>query len=255
AGTRVAVDKLSTTKRYRVADVDLVDQRSDRVIPKADGFYEMVSVGKGTVCTRAQLEAEVANMASSGMFQMVEADTVANPDGSIKLEVKVLEAQWQAAKTVRCVNMGLVQPDASGQEASEDAAKQEAAYAERLRQARQCLLPRKVENELSAMVQREGRLTARMLQKIRDRILKWYHDKGYACANVINFGNLNTPDIVCEVVEGDVTGVEVQFLDKMGQRCEGITDERVVMRELPIEVRGRGRRGGSGEKNWERMDR
>ena len=53
---------------------------------------------------------------------------------------------------------------------------------------------------------------------------------------VINFGNLNTPDIVCEVVEGDITGVEVQYLDAMGQRCEGLTDERIILRELPVEV-------------------
>ena len=102
------------------------------------------------------------------------------------MEVKVLEAQWQAAKTVRCVNMGLLPSDAGAgsDAASEDPSKAEALYAERLRGARPCLLPPKVESELGQLVQREGRLTARMLQRIRDRILKWYHDKGYACANV-----------------------------------------------------------------------
>lgn len=52
----------------------------------------------------------------------------------------------------------------------------------------------------------------------------------------MNFGNLGTPEVVCEVTEGDITGVEVQYLDGMGQLVEGNTDERIVMRELPIEV-------------------
>ena len=85
AGTRVAVDKLSTTKKYKVSDVELLDQRNERPIPRSDGFYEMVTVEKGAISTRAQLEAEVANMAGSGMFQSVEADTVANQDGTIKV--------------------------------------------------------------------------------------------------------------------------------------------------------------------------
>ena len=46
----------------------------------------------------------------------------------------------------------------------------------------------------------------------------------------------NTKEIICEVVEGDITDVIVQFQDKMGLTCEGNTDLRIVERELPDQV-------------------
>lgn len=44
AGTRVGVQKLSTNKRYKLADVQLLDSRTGRVMPKTDSLYEMVQV-------------------------------------------------------------------------------------------------------------------------------------------------------------------------------------------------------------------
>lgn len=75
-----------------------------------------------------------------------------------------------------------------------------------------------------------------MLQRIRDRVQKWYHEEGYACAQVVNFGNLNTNEVVCEVVEGDITKVQIQFQDKMGFPSEGHTQEVIIQRELPDQV-------------------
>lgn len=75
-----------------------------------------------------------------------------------------------------------------------------------------------------------------MLQRIRDRVQKWYHDEGYACAQVVNFGNLNTNEVVCEVVEGDITKVQIQFQDKMGFPSVGHTQEVIIQRELPDQV-------------------
>lgn len=79
-------------------------------------------------------------------------------------------------------------------------------------------------------------MTARMLQRIRDRVQKWYHDEGYACAQVVNFGNLNTNEVVCEVVEGDITKLQIQFQDKMGFPSVGRTQEVIIKRELPDQV-------------------
>ncbi|KAL6999554.1 hypothetical protein U1Q18_000714 [Sarracenia purpurea var. burkii] len=87
--------------------------------------------------------------------------------------------------------------------------------------------------EVLQMLREQGKVSARLLQKIRDHVQKWYHDKGYACAQVVNFGNLNTKEVVCEVVEGDVTQLVVQFQDKLGNVCEGNTQLAVVRRELP----------------------
>lgn len=87
------------------------------------------------------------------------------------------------------------------------------------------------------MLRDQGKVSARLLQKIRDRVQKWYHDEGYACAQVVNFGNLNTREVVCEVVEGDITQLVIQFQDKLGNVVEGNTQLPVVRRELPKQLR------------------
>lgn len=87
------------------------------------------------------------------------------------------------------------------------------------------------------MLRDQGKVSARLLQRIRDRVQKWYHDEGYACAQVVNFGNLNTQEVVCEVVEGDITQLVIQFQDKLGNVVEGNTQIPVVRRELPKQLR------------------
>ena len=87
------------------------------------------------------------------------------------------------------------------------------------------------------MLKSQGTVSARLLQRIRDRVQKWYQDEGYACAQVVNFGNLNTQEVVCEVVEGDITQLAIQFQDKLGNVVEGNTQIPVVQRELPKQVR------------------
>ncbi len=94
-----------------------------------------------------------------------------------------------------------------------------------------------LQREISGWLRGETRVTARMLQRIRDRVQKWYHEEGYACAQVVNFGNLNTNEVVCEVVEGDITKVQILFQDKMGFPSEGNTQEKIIQRELPEQVR------------------
>eukprot|EP00246_Nothoceros_aenigmaticus_P003842 TRINITY_DN15047_c0_g2_i1.p1 TRINITY_DN15047_c0_g2~~TRINITY_DN15047_c0_g2_i1.p1 ORF type:complete len:600 (-),score=84.51 TRINITY_DN15047_c0_g2_i1:420-2054(-) len=113
---------------------------------------------------------------------------------------------------------------------------QEEEYKNRLRQARPCMLPPAVEREIASWLRQETKVSARMLQRIRDRVQRWYHDEGYACAQVVNFGNLNTNEVVCEVVEGDVTKVQIMFQDKMGNPCEGNTVQKVIERELPSQL-------------------
>ncbi|GKC13355.1 microrchidia 6-like protein isoform X1 [Tanacetum coccineum] len=51
----------------------------------------------------------------------------------------------------------------------------------------------------------------------------WYHDKGYVLAEVVNFGNLDTKEVICAVAKGDITGMVGQFQDKFGNVCEGKT--------------------------------
>ncbi|KAH0931543.1 hypothetical protein HID58_008660 [Brassica napus] len=53
---------------------------------------------------------------------------------------------------------------------------------------------------------------------------------------VVNFWNLNTKEVVCEVVEGDITQLVIQFQDELGNAVKGNTQVPVVPRELPKQL-------------------
>ncbi|KAJ6307793.1 hypothetical protein OIU76_017561 [Salix suchowensis] len=205
----------------------------------------MVSLRPGGVYTKAQLQKELESLATCGMFEKVDMEGKTNPDGTIGITISFTESTWQSADKFRCINVGLMQqskpiemdPDMTDKEKLEYYRSQEKDYRRRIEKARPCLLPTQVHREILQMLREQGKVSARLLQKIRDRVQKWYHDEGYACAQVVNFGNLNTKEVVCEVVEGDITQLVIQYQDKLGNVVEGNTQLPVVKRELPKQLR------------------
>ncbi|KAJ0102111.1 hypothetical protein Patl1_05793 [Pistacia atlantica] len=188
---------------------------------------------------------ELEFLATCGMFEKVDAESKTKPDGTLALTVSFLESTWPSADRIRCINVGLMAQskpiemdlDMTNKEKMEYYRSQEKDYRRRIDKARPCLLPLSVHREILQMLKDHGKVSARFLQKIRDRVQKWYHDEGYACAQVVNFGYLNTREVVCEVVERDITQLVVQFQDKLGNVVEGNTQLPVVKRELPKQVR------------------
>nr|XP_018683707.1 PREDICTED: protein TOC75-3, chloroplastic-like isoform X2 [Musa acuminata subsp. malaccensis] len=242
----VQLNKLSGLKRYKISEILFFDRRrSTTVAGTNDSFFEMVSLRNGGVYTKAQLQKEVENLASSGMFEKVDLEGKTKPDGTMALTVSFTESTWQSADAFRCINVGLL-PQTKQMEMDADMTErekleyfriQEREYKRRIDRSRPCLLPVTVQREVLQMLRERGKVSARLLQRIRDRVQKWYHDEGYACAQVVNFGNLNTREVVCEVVEGDITQLNIQFLDKLGNLCEGNTQLAVIRRELPRQLR------------------
>jgi hypothetical protein len=183
-------------------------------------------------------------MTSSGLFEQLSLQGKPNPDGTLALTVSYAETIWPgAAERLKCVNVGLMAPPDAGpdedmteREKMDYNRRQDRDYQQRVRSAKRCILPESVREEVLGMVKKQGKLTAGVLQKIRGRIEKWYHDEGFVCALVQHFGNLDTEEIVCEVVEGDITRVEYQFHDKLENIVEGNTHIAVIDRELPQQV-------------------
>ncbi|CAL9119600.1 unnamed protein product [Musa textilis] len=244
----VLLNKLSGLKRYKISEILFFDRRrSTTVAGTDDSFFEMVSLRNGGVYTKAQLQKEVENLASSGMFEKVHLEGKTKPDGTLVLTVSFTESTWQSADAFRCINVGLLpqtkqmemDADMTEREKLEYFRMQEREYKRRIERSRPCLLPVTVQREVLQMLREQGKVSARLLQRIRDRVQKWYHGEGYACAQVVNFGNLNTREVVCEVVEGDITQLNIQFLDKLGNLCEGNTQLAVIRRELPRQLRPR----------------
>lgn len=241
----VQLIKLSGFKRYKLSDICFFDRSSGKRIGTEDSFFEMVSLRPGGVYTKAQLQKEVETLASSGMFEKVEMEVRSNPDGTINITLPFLESTWQSADSFTCINVGLmaqqkpieVDSDLTEKEMIEYYKMQERDYNKRIQRSRPCLLSQKAQREILNMIIRSGSVSARLLQDIRDKVQKWYHENGYACAQVVNFGNLNTSEVVCEVVEGDITQLAIQFQDKLGNICEGNTQLDVVKREIPKQLR------------------
>lgn len=240
----VQLNKMSGFKKYKVSEIMFFDRNRRVKVGSEDSFFEMVSLRPGGVYTKAQLQKELETLATSGMFEKVDLEGKTNPDGTIGVTISFSESTWQSADGFRCINVGLMQQtkpvemdsDMTDKERLEYYLSQEREYKRRIDRARPCLLPKYVHDEILEMLKRQGMVSARLLQRIRDRVQKWYHDEGYACAQVVNFGNLNTKEVVCEVVEGDITKLDIQFQDKLGNVVEGNTQVPVIQRELPRQV-------------------
>ncbi|PKI36046.1 protein TOC75-3, chloroplastic [Punica granatum] len=241
----VQLNKLSGFKKYKLSEILFFDRRRWATVGTEDSFFEMVSLRPGGVYTKAQLQKELETLATCGMFEKVDMEGKTNPDGTLNLTISFTESTWQSADKFRCINVGLMaqskpiemDPDMTDKEKLEYYRSQEKDYRRRIDRARPCLLPGPVHREILQMLREQGKVSARLLQKIRDRVQKWYHDEGYACAQVVNFGNLNTKEVVCEVVEGDITQLMIQFQDKLGNVVEGNTQLPVIRRELPKQLR------------------
>ncbi|KAK7272052.1 hypothetical protein RJT34_28422 [Clitoria ternatea] len=241
----VQLNKMSGFKKYKVSDIMFFDRNRKLKMGTEDSFFEMVSLRPGGIYTKAQLQKELESLATSGMFEKVDLEGKTNADGTIDVTIAFSESTWQSADSFRCINVGLMaqtkpvemDPDMTDKERLELYLSQEREYKRRMERARPCLLPRYVHSEILDMLKRHGMVSARLLQRIRDKVQKWYHDEGYACAQVVNFGNLNTKEVVCEVVEGDITKLDIQFQDKLGNVVEGNTQFPVIQRELPRQLR------------------
>ncbi|KAF7823697.1 protein TOC75-3, chloroplastic-like [Senna tora] len=241
----VQLNKLSGFKKYKISEILFFDRRRWKTVGTEDSFFEMVSLRPGGVYTKAQLQKELETLATCGMFEKVDLEGKTNADGTIGITISFTESTWQSADRFRCINVGLMpqskpiemDTDMTDKEKLEYFRSQEEDYKRRIQKARPCLLPMPVHMEIMQMLKEQGKVSARLLQKIRDRVQKWYQDEGYACAQVVNFGNLNTKEVVCEVVEGDITQLVIQFQDKLGNFVEGNTDVAVVQRELPKQLR------------------
>jgi hypothetical protein len=243
----VPLTKLSGLKRYKLSELKFFDRAASgggAYTGPEDSFFEMVTLQPGGVYTKSQLLKELETLVSCGMFERVDLEVKPKPDNTIGLTVSFVESVWSAAKQFKCINVGLMSQggqvdfdqDMTEREKMDYLRKQERDYQQRVRGAKPCILPENVRGEVLGMMKKQEKVSARMLQKIRDHVQKWYHNEGFVCAQVVNFGNLNTNEVVCEVVEGDITKVEYQFQDKLGNIVEGNTQLPIIDRELPQQV-------------------
>ncbi|KAH9295026.1 hypothetical protein KI387_038614, partial [Taxus chinensis] len=243
-GLEVPLKRLFDHKRYKISSIEIYDDRECKIITPESGdcFYEMFSVQPGGIYVKEDLQKEFNTLRSSGMFARLEMETITQPDGTLKLKVEFTESSWRGAERVRIVNVGLqksslgdMDPDWTDSEKRKYIRELKEDYKSRVKRTKHVLIPSSVVKRICRKLSNNYRLSARLLQEVRDDVQRWYHMNGYACAQVVNFGHLNTKEIICEVVQGDITKVDIQFQDKMGNLCEGNTKQELIIRELPDE--------------------
>ncbi|RLM69585.1 hypothetical protein C2845_PM17G05930 [Panicum miliaceum] len=151
----------------------------------------------------------------------------------------------------RCVNVGVGRTAAqphdddvpreeamSERERFERDLRQEREHQQRVGGARPCILPEAMREQLEGLVRDHGGgASPRLLWWVADRVERWYHGEGFACARVARFGNPGSGELACEVQEGDITRVEYWFLDELGNAVNGNTHIPVIERELPQQLR------------------
>ncbi|KAG7534805.1 Bacterial surface antigen (D15) [Arabidopsis thaliana x Arabidopsis arenosa] len=241
----VQFNKLSGFKKYKISDIIFFDRRRKATVETEDSFFEMVSIQEGGVYTKAQLQKELETLTTCGWFEKVDFEGKTKPDGTLGVTISFAESMWQGAERFRCINVGLMtQPkpvkidsDMTEKEMIEYLRSQEKEYKQRIKKARPCLLPGSIQREAMLMLRDQRSLSARLLHTVKERVLKWYQDQGYSYANVVNFGNLNSKELVFEVMEGDITQLVIQFQDKLGNVVEGNTQIPVVRRQIPKQLR------------------
>ncbi|KAL0460356.1 UNVERIFIED_CONTAM: protein TOC75-3, chloroplastic [Sesamum latifolium] len=210
----VPLKRLSGFKKNKVSEISLFDQRRRSTVGTEDSFSEMVSLRPGGIYTKAQLQQELGTLATCGMFEKVDLESKTNPDGTISITIPFLESTWRSADRFRCINVGL------------------------MRQSKPIEMdPDMTEKEMESERGITGGELRGQGHRIRNRVQQWYHENGYACAKVVNFGNLNTKELVCEVVEGDISQLVIKFEDKLGNICEGNTQIPVIKRQLLKQLR------------------
>ncbi|CAA7032233.1 unnamed protein product [Microthlaspi erraticum] len=241
----VQLNKLSGFKKYKISDILFFDRRSQTDVSTEDSFLDIVSIQPGKVYTKSQLQTELETLATCGLFDKVDLVGKTKPDGTLGVTISFAESTWQPAERFRCINVGLMtqaKPIATDSDMTEKEMiaylrSQEKDYKRRIDKARPCLLPGGFQREMMMMLRDQRKVSARLLQRIQKRVNKWYQDEGYAYAEVTNFGSLNSKELVCEVREGDITQLVIQFQDKLGNVIEGNTQTPIVHREIPKQLR------------------
>ncbi|XP_074359216.1 protein TOC75-3, chloroplastic-like [Apium graveolens] len=238
------MNELSELKKYKVSDVTLIDDLTSKIVVSDDTFNDILTIKPGGFYTKFQVQEKLEELSKLGFFEKVNIGGKTKPDGTIGIEVSFVENTWSASDRFKCINVGLMDPLESKTYDNKDDPRESMKnllaymrekwdYKKRIDRSRPCLLPATAHREILDMLAGEGQLSPRLLQKVRDKVTRWYEDNGYLCAQVTNFGNLNDKEVVCEVVEGDITRVMVQFQDQHGNAvCEEKPQYEVVRGEL-----------------------
>ncbi|KAL0730410.1 hypothetical protein Bca4012_026503 [Brassica carinata] len=200
----VQLNKLSGFKKYKVSDIVFFDRGRQTSIDTEDSFFEMVSIRIGGVYTKAKFQKELETLATCGIFEKVDLEGKTKPNGTLGVTISFAESTWQSADRFRCINVGL-------------------------------MVQSKPDEMDTNMTDKEKLEYYRSLEKDYKRRID--RVRPYARAQIFNFGNLNTKEVVCEVVEGDITQLIIQFQDKLGNVDEGNTQVPDVRKALKVLIR------------------
>lgn len=174
--------------------------------------YQILGFPPGTRLTKSDITEAKAKLMATGWYKTVNIHWVATSADAIKLVVLTETAIYPNLSSFQCINGVQLRGN-------------------------QCLLPKSIQRDITAMLQRKEKATKQTLSDIQNRVESWYHNQGYVFAKVKGFRTSELTGVLeCEVDEGVISRISVSCEDETGQPKACYTNNEIISESLPEAV-------------------
>eukprot|EP00899_Mesostigma_viride_P010666 jgi/Mesvir1/19600/Mv09897-RA.3 len=173
-------------------------------VPTAEELFDSLQCQPGKTCTRADVNADLNTLLSTGLFQKVDVEV--EPTGTGYVVVFTFrEKVWTGMKSFKV----------SGSSR----------------------LPQEVCDKVLKEAQKSKWTTVRVLAQAKTMIEEWYQERGFVFGTVASFDGMENGKVTAQITEGEITKVDLCFIDPNGNLTgQGQTKPHVIKRELPFKV-------------------
>eukprot|EP00241_Pyramimonas_parkeae_P003179 CAMPEP_0114230722 /NCGR_PEP_ID=MMETSP0058-20121206/3629_1 /TAXON_ID=36894 /ORGANISM="Pyramimonas parkeae, CCMP726" /LENGTH=721 /DNA_ID=CAMNT_0001341957 /DNA_START=247 /DNA_END=2412 /DNA_ORIENTATION=- len=173
-------------------------------IPTQAELFEGLHCQSGQMVSRKQLSEDLTTLLSTGLFQNVDANVQPTGKGYV-VEFSFREKVWP----------GMVEFKVSGA----------------------TVLPDDIEEQVLKEARKSKYTTVRVLAAAKNIIEGYYQEKGLTFGTISHFDGMETGKVLAHIIEGEITSVNLVYVDGQNQVLSGgSTNPRVVRRELPFRV-------------------
>lgn len=173
-------------------------------IPTQSELFEGLNCRKGATCTRKGLSDDLNALLSTGLFQNVDANVQPSTKGYI-VEFVFKEKVWPKMESFKVTGA--------------------------------TILPTSIADDVLREAQKSENVTVRTLAAAKNIVEGYYQDRGITFGTIKHFDGMETGNVVAHVIEGQITKVNLVFVDDKGNEVgTSTTKPKIVYGELPIKA-------------------
>ena len=171
-------------------------------IPTQSELFEGLNCRKGATCSRKGLSDDLNALLSTGLFQNVDANVQPSDKGYI-VEFVFKEKVWPRMESFKVTGA--------------------------------TILPTSIADDVLNEAQKSDNVTVRTLAAAKNIVEGYYQDRGITFGTIKHFDGMETGNVVAHVIEGQITRVNLVFVDDSGNEVgKSTVNPKVVYGELPI---------------------